>query len=653
MGESGQWKGAARQTGMASAGPGGYANSGIHIGDVHTTPLARSVYRDQVEQIFPWPLIGREAELAELAAFCAGGDDEGYVWWQGSAWAGKSALMATFVLKPPPGVRVVSFFITARYAGQSDRQAFLDVVLVQLAELLGQPLPPLLNSSTQQGWFNRLLKDATLACQEAGDRLVLVVDGLDEDRGVTVGPEAHSIAALLPAVVPEGLRVVVAGRPNPPVPSDVPARHPLRDRRIQRWLEPSPEARVIRDDALRELEYLLDGGPAERDLLGLLVAAGGGLSISDLADLTDSAVGYVEKQLRAVSGRTFSSRDSRWRPGAGAKVFVLAHEELQMTALESFSGSELYGFRNRIHAWAEGYRNREWPADTPEYLLRGYHRLLNSVGDLDRMVACATDQARLDRMLEVSGGDAAALAEILACQNIICEHDAPDLSVMLLLARAREHLADRNANIPIDLPAAWVTLGNPVRAEALARSISDLDARVRALTQLVVALADGSHLDHAHLIASHAETTARSITDPDAQAEALTQLVTALARIDHLDHAETIALSITDLDYQARALTQLVTALARIDHLDHAETTALSITNPYYRALALTELATALARTGRLDHAETTAHFITNPYYRARALTQLGITLARMNRLDHAETIALSITDLDYRARAL
>ena len=52
--------------------------------------------------------------------------------------------MSTFVLHPPAGVRVVAFFITARLGAQDTREAFTEVVLEQLAELLGQDLPPLL-----------------------------------------------------------------------------------------------------------------------------------------------------------------------------------------------------------------------------------------------------------------------------------------------------------------------------------------------------------------------------------------------------------------------------------------------------------------------------------------------------------------------------
>src|SRR5262249_55277229 len=153
-------------------------------------------------------------------------------------------------------------------------------------------------------------------------RLVLVVDGLDEDQGVTGRPDAHSIAALLPAMPPTGVRVIVAGRPNPPVPADVPARHPLRDKRIVRQLSVSSRAEMVRDDAERELGHLLDGGGLGRTLLGLVTAAGGGLSGDDLAELTAELPRTVGQVLRAVSGRAFGSRDSYWQ-ASGAPVFVL------------------------------------------------------------------------------------------------------------------------------------------------------------------------------------------------------------------------------------------------------------------------------------------------------------------------------------------
>lgn len=57
-------------------------------------------YFDQVRELAPVTLRDRQTELAELAAFCYG--DEPYVLWQGAPWTGKTALLASFALRPPP-----------------------------------------------------------------------------------------------------------------------------------------------------------------------------------------------------------------------------------------------------------------------------------------------------------------------------------------------------------------------------------------------------------------------------------------------------------------------------------------------------------------------------------------------------------------------
>jgi hypothetical protein len=97
---------------------------------VEQDQLVRSAYLAQVRDIAPDALIGRESELAEWAEFCAGAVP--YTWWQSGPWAGKSALASWFVLHPPVGVDVVSFFITGRLIGQADSDAFLDALIEQL-----------------------------------------------------------------------------------------------------------------------------------------------------------------------------------------------------------------------------------------------------------------------------------------------------------------------------------------------------------------------------------------------------------------------------------------------------------------------------------------------------------------------------------------
>ena len=95
--------------------------------------LIRSAYLEQVRDIAPDALIGRDAELAEWAELCAGPDT--YSWWQAGPWSGKSALASWFVTHPPAGVDIVSFFITGRLYGQADSDAFLDAMIEQLNAL--------------------------------------------------------------------------------------------------------------------------------------------------------------------------------------------------------------------------------------------------------------------------------------------------------------------------------------------------------------------------------------------------------------------------------------------------------------------------------------------------------------------------------------
>ena len=340
-----------------------------------TAPAARSAYLEQVRRIVPPDPPGlrdRDAELAELSRFCVDPGGASYAWWRAGPWAGKSALLSTFVLRPPAEVReqvrVVSFFITARLAARDTREAFTEVLLEQLAALLGRSLRPVLPEATREAHLLDLLSQAAAECARAGGRLVLVVDGLDEDRGVTTGPDAHSIAGLLPADPPAGMRVIVAGRPNPPVPDDVPDWHPLRDPAIIRPLTASPHARDIQRLGRQELHRLLRGSQAEQDVLGLLAAARGGLSASDLAELADTSLLEIEEILHTVTGRTLQGRPSLLDPNGRPEVYLLGHEGLMAPATE-YLGGRLDGYRERLRFWAGRWRARGRLAETPEYLL--------------------------------------------------------------------------------------------------------------------------------------------------------------------------------------------------------------------------------------------------------------------------------------------
>ncbi len=144
---------------------------------VEPARLLQSAYLAQVLNIAPDTLADRENELADWVEFCSGRD--GYAWWQGGPWTGKTALAAWFVTHPPDGVDVVSFFVTSRLAGQSDGSAFLDSMTEQLSALnpgAGR------SSGARVGEWLSLLDTAARRATERGRRLVVVVDGLDEDQ---------------------------------------------------------------------------------------------------------------------------------------------------------------------------------------------------------------------------------------------------------------------------------------------------------------------------------------------------------------------------------------------------------------------------------------------------------------------------------------
>ncbi|MEV5713280.1 hypothetical protein AB0L41_05255 [Amycolatopsis mediterranei] len=182
-----------------SAGDGNTGDTvqvGYVAGDFHygTSAAARSWYLGKVRELAPDELTGRETELAELKRFCLAADSPSYAWWRADAWSGKTALMASFVLDPPKGVRLVPFFVRAPDTEADSRAGFQAEVNLQLAAVLGIPLPEKAGASG----FPGLLDAAAEASARGGQRLILIVDGLDEDRGAGENHGAGSIAALLP-----------------------------------------------------------------------------------------------------------------------------------------------------------------------------------------------------------------------------------------------------------------------------------------------------------------------------------------------------------------------------------------------------------------------------------------------------------------------
>jgi hypothetical protein len=384
--------------------------------------LVRSAYLAQVRDIAPDLLIGRESELADWAEFCAGADP--YACWQAGAWAGKSALASWFVTHPPAGADVISFFITGSLIGQADSGAFLDAMIEQLNALYPADAGAAVMAGARPGAWLHLLASAADQTEERARRLVVVVDGLDEDdAGATPSRGKPSIASLLPRRPPSGVRFIVTSRPDPGLPDDLPISHPLRTCTPH----PLPVSWVAEDLELRakqELRDLLSGDQIATDVVGFIAGSGGGLTRSDLSSLTGAPPHELDNILRGVFGRSLRTRAS---PDArssqvdpATRVYLFAHETLRVTAEEQL-GSALARYRQTVHEWIDSYASADWPATTPGYAIRGYPRLLAATADVTRLSALARNPGRHAFLLRATGSDYAALSEIRTVQSLIAD----------------------------------------------------------------------------------------------------------------------------------------------------------------------------------------------------------------------------------------
>ncbi|GAB3840187.1 hypothetical protein GCM10027610_047340 [Dactylosporangium cerinum] len=613
-------------------------------------PAPRSAYLETVRDIAPaGGLLDRADELNLMARFCAGAEQ--YLWWRAEPWTGKSALLSTFVLDPPDGVEVVSFFVTARLAAQSDSTAFTDALLDQLAALLGESVPPSLTGHARERHRATLLRTAADRAQQEGRQLVLVVDGLDEDRGAGIGSGLPSIASLLPRATvngtPDAVKVIVASRPDPPIPHDVPAGHPLRIV-PPHTLHRSPHAGQTARRAGEELDGLLVGGAAGREVIGVLAACGGGLTLTDLEEVLDRPPYELEQLLTGVGGRTVAAR--RDTTGQTAQqVYLFTHETLRVHAVRRLGPALLERHRQRIHAWAQGYEDRGWPDDTPRYLFRGYPLMVQEQADTARLVRLATDVARHDRMLSLTGGDAAALAELKSAQTLVMAADEPDLLQLARIAMHRDDLADRNAFIPVDLPAVWAVLGQPARAEGLARGITDQIRQTEALWRMLAAAGTTDEAGLAEEIEQAVEAIVRTISDPERQVSALARLAGATATAGNIQRAralstaaETAARSIREPYQQAQALLHLVEAFAAAADIERAQDAARLISDPDRRARALAEVVETLLDAGSLDEAMTLAHDLRDTHWRSVALARVAQAMVIADRTGEAQELAMA-----------
>ncbi|WP_411078731.1 hypothetical protein [Streptomyces sp. cmx-18-6] len=594
-----------------------------------------------------------------MDAFAAGEDPAGtgYWRWLAPAWSGKTALMAQFALRGREGVDVIAFFITARMAGRSDRTAFLTTVQNQLRAYLQDGDV----DCTGYGGFSDALNRAARQARSHGRRLVLMIDGMDEDSGVESAASGYSIAGLLPRTLPDGLHVIVAGRPNPPVPSDVAPDHPLRSPTISHRLADSAAARAVRADAERSLEALNAAGGISLDLVGLTAAAGGGLSAADLSLLTkEYTARRIEVVLGGATGRSFQLRPAQWattHDGSPVPLYSFAHQELLSGARQLLPVPLLDGYRDRVHEFAEIYRKKGWPADTPEYMLTGYPQMVREQRDAPRLTALATDSARHERLWQTTGTDTRALTEIGDAFTLHLASTEPDLRSCVQLAHCRDGLEQKVLNVPEAAIRAWARAGYIRKAVALAAARAEFSAHGSGfgdiLREALKAAESGMVMEAVH-----------AIPENRGRDSVLRDCVAVFAKENHLREAADAARALTDHHARAQALTEVAEALVKAGESDQGAELAQAaaeifrtIADPGYRAEGMACATAAIAKAGRKDRAGElaraaveAARAVGDPEDRVNALVSAAVALAQAGETEEAVELARAAADI---ARAL
>ncbi|MDQ3790676.1 MAG: hypothetical protein M3422_26010, partial [Actinomycetota bacterium] len=231
--------------------------------------------------------------------------------------------------------------------------------------------------------------------------------------------------------------------------------------------------------------------------------------------------------------------------------------------------SRLSRYRECLHRWADRYRAAGWPPDTPEYLLRGYFRMLVATGDLERMVVLTADPDRHDRMSEVAGGDLPALTELDIVRNVLAErHDQPAMVLTARYAVHRDRLEYRNGTMPPELPAVWAALGHTVRAESMARMLYGREEQAQALVAVAGTAARAGDLPRARELVD-------SITEPAARLAGIAEIVACVAERDRAAAVSLMApaarlVTKTAPGRSGRALAAYLRALVAVGEVDEA-----------------------------------------------------------------------------------
>jgi tetratricopeptide (TPR) repeat protein len=210
--------------------------------------------------------------------------------------------------------------------------------------------------------------------------------------------------------------------------------------------------------------------------------------------------------------------------------------------------------------------------------------MLHVRGSTEQLYHLAIDRTRRERLVALTGGDAAVLTEINAALDLLANDAVPDLVKICLLAHDRDTLRITNDQLHTELLEAWVHLGQFNRALAAAQARSHTAGRDRALAAVAEAAAINGRVEEAI-------TVANAIADVDYHDWSLRAVSRAIADSGDLDRAISVSQTITDGDTRAWAVAGIVEAAARADNEHRARQIVEMLNGTKYLAKALASIA--------------------------------------------------------------
>ena len=449
---------------------------------------ARSARLSRAKEAAPPKLMERDKELALLAEIST--KQSGYHLFEADAYSGKSSLLAWFFMHHPEEVITIGYFIF-RYVGeQSDSDSFVRSLSKQLALLVGEELPDGKNNDFYIEKYEELLDRAIEFSSRENKKLVFIIDGIDED--MSISREKRSIVSLLPRQSNDNLTIILAKRPNPPLPSEpfLGRTHPVRKSKVYALSRIKIVGELERR-TFAELETIHSGGETKRSIASHLAVAGGYLTITDISALTGIEPFEIRTLFESPDGRVFISANLVANPleKQTQEGYRFAHAKIQETVLNSISEERREKCLDNFDVWCDKYNQKGWKENAPYYLLTDYIRQLRDEFKWDRLVRLLTNEKYITLVLRKLWFYTLHMECFVESQSRLCSARKADLFniASLQIQHGRLHYPARA--IPMTLPAVIAKLGDKETALIMAENNGFCHTRTNAQCTARIALA--------------------------------------------------------------------------------------------------------------------------------------------------------------------